>query len=148
GYLLIFNVAVYVSGVQISRVGVHRHGIDRPLLLALGTYAISATMFFVAEVFADLDVLGILIPISVFIFGAGLVSPAANAGAMTIFQERAGAATAFVGFAVVMGGAVFSAVLAHVHIQHLWQLGAYVGAITIASSAIYAALLRRPSTTG
>ncbi|MEM7026076.1 MAG: multidrug effflux MFS transporter, partial [Pseudomonadota bacterium] len=105
GYLLIFNVAVYVSGVQISRVVVHRHGIDRPLLLALGTYAISATMFFVAEIFADLDVLGILIPISVFVFGAGLVSPAANAGAMTIFHERAGAATAFVGFAVVMGGA-------------------------------------------
>ena len=72
------------------------------------------------------------------------MSPAANAGAMTIFRERAGAATAFVGFAVVMGGAVFSGVLAHVHIQHLWQLGAYVGTITVVSSAIYFRVLRKP----
>jgi MFS family permease len=80
-----------------------------------------------------------------FIFGAGLVSPAANAGAMTIFREHAGAATAFVGFAVVIGGAVFSGALAQVHIRHLWQLGAYVGIITAVSGTIWLAILRKPA---
>jgi hypothetical protein len=77
-----------------------------------------------------------------FILGAGLVSPAANAGAMTIFREHAGAATAFVGFAIVIGGAVFSGALAHVQIRHLWQLGAYVGIITALSSAMVFGVLR------
>jgi DHA1 family 2-module integral membrane pump EmrD-like MFS transporter len=113
-------------------------------MLAMIAYALSTAMFLVAELFADLDTLSVLIPISVFIFGAGLVSPAANAGAMTIFRERAGAATAFVGFAIVIGGAVFSSALAHLHIQHLWQLGAYVAIITVVSSALTFGVLRKP----
>jgi len=107
-------------------------------------YVLSTAMFLVVELFAELDTLSVLIPISAVIFGAGLVSPAANAGAMTIFRERAGAATAFVGFAIVIGGAVFSGALAHVHIRHLWQLGAYVGIITAVSGAIWLTILRKP----
>jgi DHA1 family bicyclomycin/chloramphenicol resistance-like MFS transporter len=89
GYLLIFNVAFYVAGVQASRLATRRWGIERPLMLAMIAYALSTAMFLVVEIFAELDTLSVLIPISVFIFGAGLVSPAANAGAMTIFRERA-----------------------------------------------------------
>jgi len=144
GYLLIFNVVFYVAGAQCSRLATRRWGIERPLMLAMLAYALSTALFLVVELFAELDTLSVLIPISVFIFGAGLVSPAANAGAMTIFREHAGAATAFVGFAVVIGGAVFSGALAHVHIRHLWQLGAYVGTITVVSSAITFAILRKP----
>ncbi len=143
GYLLILNVAFYVAGVQVSRLMVRRAGSDRPIMLAMIAYALSAIMFLVAELLADMDTLSVLLPISVFIFGAGLVSPAANAGAMTIFREHAGAATAFVGFAIVIGGAVFSGALAHLHIRHLWQLGSYVGLIALVSSAIYLAFLRK-----
>jgi len=144
GYLLIFNVIFYVAGVQASRLATRRWGIERPLILAMMAYALSTAMFLVVELFAELDTLSVLIPISVFIFGAGLVSPAANAGAMTIFRERAGAATAFVGFAIVIGGAVFSSALAHLHIRHLWQLGAYVATITVVSSALTFGVLRKP----
>jgi hypothetical protein len=144
GYLLIFNVVFYVAGAQCSRLATRRWGIERPLMLAMLAYARSTALFLVVELFAELDTLSVLIPMSVFIFGAGLVSPAANAGAMTIFREHAGAATAFVGFAVVIGSAVFSGALAHVDIRHLWQLGTYVGTITVVSSAITVAILRKP----
>jgi hypothetical protein len=143
GYLLILNVVFYIAGVQVSRLMVPRLGIDRPLLLAIVAYALSAAMFLVVELFADMDTLSVLLPMSVFIFGTGLVSPAANAGALTMFHDRTGAATAFVGFAIVIGGAVFSGALAQVRIQHLWQLGAYVGVIAVVSSAIYLAFLRK-----
>jgi hypothetical protein len=43
----------------------------------------------------------------------------------------------------VIGGAVFSGALAHLHIRHLWQLGSYVGLIALVSSAIYVGLLRK-----
>jgi MFS transporter, DHA1 family, multidrug resistance protein len=144
GYLLIFNVVSYVAGTQVSRLLVSRLGVDRPLLFALFAYLLSAVMFVVAEAFVDLDTLSVLVPISGFIFGAGLVSPAANAGAMTMFREHAGAATAFVGFAITISGAVFSGALAHLHIRALWQLGSYVGVITLISSAIYLMVLREP----
>jgi DHA1 family bicyclomycin/chloramphenicol resistance-like MFS transporter len=143
GYLLICNVVFYIAGAQASRLLVNKVGIDRPMLFAMLAYGASAAMFLVVEIFAEMNTLTVLLPMSVFIFGAGLVSPAANAGAMTIFRERAGAATAFVGFAITMGGAVFSGALAHLHIEHLWQLGSYVAIIAAISSALYFGLLRR-----
>jgi hypothetical protein len=39
---------------------------------------------------------------------------------------------------------VFSGVLAHLRIEHLWQLGTYVGVIAVVSSAIYLTVLRKP----
>jgi DHA1 family bicyclomycin/chloramphenicol resistance-like MFS transporter len=142
GYLLIFNVVFYIAGAQISRRIVRRAGVDRPILFAMIAYATSTVAFFVVELFVDLGTLSVLIPISIYIFGAGLVSPAANAGAMTLFLDRAGAAAAFVGFAISIGGALFSGALAHVHVRDLWQLGVYVAVITLVSSAIYFRFLR------
>lgn len=137
GYLLIFNVLFYIAGAQISRRLVRSVGAQRPILFAMIAYATSALAFFVVELFVDLGTLSIILPISIFIFGAGLVSPAANAGALTLFRDRAGAAAAFVGFAISAGGAVSSGVLAQFHVTDLWQLGAYVAIITLVSSAIY-----------
>lgn len=137
GWLLMFNVVFYIAGAQVSRRLVRRLGVDRPMLFALIAYAFSALAFFVVELFTDLSTLGVLLPIGAFIFGAGLVSPAANAGAMTLFRDRAGGASACIGFAISIGGAVFSGALAHVHVRDLWQLGAYVGVITLMSGAIY-----------
>ncbi len=145
GYLLIFNVVFYIAGAQISRRIVRRTGVDRPILFAMIAYAASTVAFFVVELFVDLGTLSVLIPISIYIFGAGLVSPAANAGAMTLFRDRAGAAAAFVGFAISIGGALFSGVLAHVHVRDLWQLGVYVAVISLVSSAIYFRFLRASS---
>lgn len=142
GYLLLVHVASYILGVEVSRFMVARLGTVRPLLFAMIAYAASVLMFVVLEMVATMNTLSVLVPMSMFVFGAGLVSPAANAGAMTIFREHAGAATAFVGFTITIGGAVFSAALSHLHIQHLWQLGAYVGVITLISGAIYLMLLR------
>jgi DHA1 family bicyclomycin/chloramphenicol resistance-like MFS transporter len=137
GYLLIFNVLFYIAGAQISRRLVRSVGTQRPILFAMIAYAASALAFFVVEPFVDLGTLSIILPISIFIFGAGLVSPAANAGALTLFRDRAGAAAAFVGFAISAGGAVSSGALAQFHVTDLWQLGAYVAIITLVSSAIY-----------
>jgi MFS transporter, DHA1 family, multidrug resistance protein len=145
GYLLLFNVAFYVMGVEVSRFVVPKIGTDRPVGLAMLAYLLSTVMFIVLELFAAMDTLSVLVPMSVFIFGAGLVSPAANAGAMTVFRDHAGAATAFVGFAIAIGGALFSGALAHLHITRLWELGSYVAIITAISSAIYLSALRRPA---
>lgn len=144
GYLLLVHVACYILGAETSRFLVTKLGTVRPMLFAVIAYAAAALMFGVAEMLGSMDTLSILLPMSVFVFGAGLVSPAANAGAMTLFHEHAGAASAFIGFAITIGGALFSGALAHLHIQHLWQLGAYVGVITLISGAVYLMLQRAP----
>lgn len=142
GFLLIVNAASYVLGVTVSRFAVPRVGTDRPIALALIAYAAATIGFFVLDSTTTMNTASVLLPMSLFVFGAGMVSPAANAGALTIFKDKAGSAAALVGFSMAMGGAVFSAVVSAVHITRLWQLGVYVGVSTLLSAAVYLALLR------
>jgi DHA1 family bicyclomycin/chloramphenicol resistance-like MFS transporter len=143
GYLLIFNVACYILGVSTSRVVIPKLGNDRPIVFALGAYALASIIFVVLDVVTTMNTFSVLLPMGVFIFGTGLVSPAANAGALTIFRDKAGAATAFVGFSIAIGGAIFSGALSAIHMTRLAELGGYVGVSTLASFVVYMTLLRR-----
>ena len=143
GYLLIFNVVFYVLGASVSRVAVPKLGPDRPILFALAAYALASVIFFVLDFVTTMNTLSVLLPMSIFIFGTGMVSPAANTGAMTLFKDKVGAATAMIGVSIAIGGAIFSGALSAVHMTRLAELGAYVGASTLLSFAVYMALLRR-----
>lgn len=90
-----------------------------------------------------MNAVSVLLPMSIYIFGAGMVSPAANAVAMTIFRDRAGAATAVVGFSIAMCGAIFSGVLSGIHITRLVELAAYIGISTLVFLAVYMMLVRQ-----
>lgn len=144
GYLLIFNVVFYILGASVSRILVPKMGTDRPIVFALIVFAIASILFVILELYTSMNTLSVLLPMSVFIFGSGLVSPPANAGAMTLFKDRAGAATAVVGFSIAIGGAIFSGGLSAFHITRLWELGTYVGISTLISVTNYLVLLRSP----
>ena len=148
GYLLLVNVIAYIAGVQLSRHLVQKHEVERPLILAISAYALSVMILLALDMLVGLDTLGVLLPMSIYVFGAGLISPAANAGAMSIFRDRAGAAAGFIGFSFTFGSAVMSAVLAHVDVRHLWQLAVYVGTIMVVSGAVFAVFLRKRQAEG
>jgi MFS transporter, DHA1 family, multidrug resistance protein len=146
GFLLIFNVVFYVLGASVSRVAVPKLGPDRPIVFALAAYVLASVIFFVLDFITTMNTLSVLLPMSVFIFGTGMVSPAANAGAMTLFKDKAGAATAMIGASIAIGGAISSGALSAVHITRLAELGAYIGASTLLSFVTYVALLQRGGT--
>jgi len=143
GFLLIFNVGFYVVGALVARMIVPRFGSNRVLVLAITVFAGAAIVAIVLGLYTTMSTVGVLIPMSIFIFGAALVSPAANTGAMTMFKDRAGESTAIVGFAPVLGGAIFNAGLSTVHITKLWELGAYVAFSALLSVASYLFFLHR-----
>ncbi|MEO8440621.1 MAG: multidrug effflux MFS transporter [Spartobacteria bacterium] len=137
GYLLLINAAFYIFGVWTGKTIVVRSGSKRPIAFAILAYLIASLVFVVMDSFTDMSAVTILIPMCVFIFGSGLVSPAANSGAMSIFKTKAGASTAIIGFSIAIGGAFFNTGLSTVHISRLWELGTYVAIIALASAANY-----------
>lgn len=143
GFLLIFNIAFYIIGAWVARLLVPRLGIDRIILYAMLAVIISSILFLALESFTTLSTLSVLLPISVFIFGGGFVSPAVNTAAMTAFKEKGGAASALVGFSNAAGGAIFSAALIAMHFTRLWQLALYVAICALLCIASYWALVRR-----
>ena len=144
GYLLLVNVGFYVLGAYVARILVPKVGTVRPLVFAIIAFAATSIIFVVLELFTDLSTLTVLLPMCIFIFGSGLVSPAANTGAMTLFRDKAGASTAVLGFAIAVGGAVFSGALSAFHITRLVELGTYVGVSTLLCLATYLKCLRKP----
>jgi DHA1 family bicyclomycin/chloramphenicol resistance-like MFS transporter len=146
GYLLLVNVVFYVLGVSGARVFVSKTGTDRLIVFAIIGFAIASILFVALEFLTTINAISVLLPMSVFIFASGLVSPAANTGAMTLFRDRAGASTAIIGFSIAIGGAIFSGALSVFHITRLVELGTYVGISTVISIAIYLIFLRQRNT--
>jgi DHA1 family bicyclomycin/chloramphenicol resistance-like MFS transporter len=148
GYLLLVNVGFYVLGASLARILVPKVGTVRPIVFAIVAFASTSIIFVALEFFSTLNTLSVLLPMCIFIFGSGLVSPAANTGAMTLFRDKAGASTAVVGFSIAVGGAVFSGALSAFHITRLVELGTYIGVSTLLSVATYLACLRKPMKAG
>ena len=148
GYLLFLNAVCYVLGATAARLLVPGLGTDRVIQMAIMVFTAASLMTIALEFYTHISTVSVLVPMSIFIFGSGLVSPAANAGAMTIFRDRAGASTAVIGFSIAIGGAIFSGALSAHHIARLGELGAYLGASTLASVALYIILLRRRRSAG
>jgi DHA1 family bicyclomycin/chloramphenicol resistance-like MFS transporter len=144
GYLLLVNAVCYVLGASSSRFVMAKLGTTRPLSMSLVVYGLSVMLFFAFELHSTMSALGVLVPMSVFAFGSGLVSPAANAGALTMFKGSTGASAAIIGCAITLGGAVATGILAHVDITRLWQLALYVGLAALINLATYLIFLRKP----
>jgi DHA1 family bicyclomycin/chloramphenicol resistance-like MFS transporter len=144
GYLLLLNVGFYVLGASVARILVPKVGTIRPIVFAMIAFATTSIIFVALELFTTLSTLSVLLPMCIFIFGSGLVSPAANTGAMTLFRDKAGASSAVVGFSIAVGGAVFSGAVSAFHITRLVELGTYVGVSTLLCIATYLTCLRKP----
>jgi DHA1 family bicyclomycin/chloramphenicol resistance-like MFS transporter len=144
GYLLLVNAICYVLGASSSRLVITKLGTARPLSMSLIVYGLSVMLFFIFDLHSTMSALGVLVPMGVFAFGSGLVSPAANAGALTMFKGSTGASAAIIGCAITLGGAIATGILAHVDITRLWQLALYVGLAALINLATYLIFLRKP----
>ncbi len=143
GLLLLINIAAYMFGAWLARIIIPRQGIDRVIVYTMITFVATSVLFLVLEFVTTLNTVSVLLPMSVYIFATGLVSPAANTGAMTAFKAKAGSASSLAGFAVAAGGAAVSGVLAGLHITRLWHLALYIGICALLCIGCYLALLRR-----
>ncbi len=131
-------------GASVARILVPKLGTVRPIVFAMIAFVTTSIIFVALELFSTLSTLSVLLPMCIFIFGCGLVSPAANTGAMMLFRDKAGASTAVVGFSIAVGGAVFSGAVAVFRITRLVELGSYSGVSTLLCIATYLICLRKP----
>jgi DHA1 family bicyclomycin/chloramphenicol resistance-like MFS transporter len=102
GCLLFLNAVCYVLGATAARLLVPGPGTDRMIQMAVMVFTAASLLTAALNVYTHLSTASVLVPMSIFIFGSGLVSPAENAGVMTIFRDRAGASTAVIGFSIAI----------------------------------------------
>ena len=81
--------------------------------------------------------LSLVLPVAIYLAGLGMVLPQAIAGAMTPFPERAGAASALLGFIQQSAAALCGAVVGWLLGQNAWPLAAAVAAMGCTTLVIW-----------
>jgi DHA1 family bicyclomycin/chloramphenicol resistance-like MFS transporter len=79
----------------------------------------------------------LVLPMAIYLAGMGMVLPQAIAGAMTPFPERAGAASALLGFIQQGAAALCGAVVGWLLGENAWPLAAAVAAMGCATLVIW-----------
>ena len=123
-----------------------RFGLDRSIWGGLVAATSGSIGVLLVSVFHP-TFLPFLAAISVFLLGMGIVNPLGTAQALSPFGEKAGAASALLGFWQMMGAAIGVYLAATVSHQAMFALGIVLTVASLAAVALYA-MRAKPSGRG
>lgn len=127
---------VFAAGMPATRLA-PRYGLDGPIRAGLwATTASSLAILFISMV--NPTFLPFLGAMSLFLLGMGIVSPLATARALSPFGEKAGAASALLGFWQMMTAAIGVWLAATVSHQAMLALGIVLSAFSLLALGLYA----------
>lgn len=127
---------VFAAGMLATKLA-PRFGLDRSIRGGLVAAATGSIAVLLVSVFHP-TFLPFLAAISVFLLGMGIVNPLGTAQALSPFGEKAGAASALLGFWQMMGAAIgvyFAATVSH---KAMFALGITLVVASLAAVALYA----------
>jgi DHA1 family bicyclomycin/chloramphenicol resistance-like MFS transporter len=128
GFAFAFCGVGFFIGATIAARLVTRLGLDRTIGLGAMTLA-AGGLAMVANVAAGSTwVIGLVLPMVVYLAGLGLAMPQAMAGALTPFPDRAGAASSLLGFCQQIFAAAFGILVGQLIGQSAWPLAAPIAA--------------------
>jgi len=127
----------YMIGTVLAARLVMRLGIDRTLGIGAGAMAAGGLGMVIAVALGLTSAASLVLPMALYLAGLGMVLPQAIAGAMTPFPERAGAASALLGFIQQTAAALCGAVVGWLLGQSAWPLAAAVAAMGCASLLLW-----------
>jgi len=113
GFSMVFSFVVlgFVTGTLVAQRAVGRLGLDRTIGLGVMALAGGGAAMMLAVWFGPGSPLEIMLPMTLYTMGLGLVMPQSMAGAMTPFPERAGAASSLLGLIQMMMAALVGTLL-------------------------------------
>jgi DHA1 family bicyclomycin/chloramphenicol resistance-like MFS transporter len=128
--------AVFASGMAAPRVA-FRLGHGRATVIGLGIAVLGGVLLLLAH-WADHSIWTYFIPVMVFLTGFGMVSPLVTATALQPFGDRAGLASALLGF-LQMAGASIGVVLTASIASATLGIGAVQASLTMLGLILYLA---------
>jgi MFS transporter, DHA1 family, multidrug resistance protein len=126
---------VFGAGVLATRLA-PRFGLDRAVQCGLVLAAAGSIATLQVSIFNP-SFLPFLCAMSVFVLGMGIVNPLGTAQALSPFGEKAGAASALLGFWQMMGAAIGVYLAATVSHDAMFALGIVLTVASLAASALY-----------
>jgi DHA1 family bicyclomycin/chloramphenicol resistance-like MFS transporter len=129
----------YMAGTTLAARLVMRHGVDATLGFGAAVMAGGGIAMVLAVASGLAAAAALVLPMALYLSGLGMVLPQAIAGAMTPFPERAGAASAFLGFVQQSAAALCGAVVGMLLGATAWPLAAMIAAMGCATLVLWIA---------
>src|SRR3954468_1303719 len=126
---------VFAAGMLATRLA-PRYGLDRSIRGGLWAAAIGSLAILLVSLFNP-GFLPFLAAMSVFLLGMGIVNPLGTAQALSPFGEKAGAASALVGFWQMMTAAIGVWLAATISHEALFALGVVLTVFSLAAVGLY-----------
>jgi DHA1 family bicyclomycin/chloramphenicol resistance-like MFS transporter len=127
---------VFAAGMLATKLA-PRFGLDRSIQGGLVAAATGSIAVLLLSIFSP-TFLPFLAAMSVFLLGMGIVNPLGTAQALSPFGEKAGAASALIGFWQMMGAAIGVYLAATVSHDAMFALGIVLALASLAAVALYA----------
>jgi DHA1 family bicyclomycin/chloramphenicol resistance-like MFS transporter len=127
---------VFGAGMLATRLA-PRFGLDRAVQCGLALAAAGSVATLLGSIFNP-TFLPFLCAISVFVLGMGIVGPLGSAQALSPFGEKAGAASALLGFWQMMGAAIGVYLAATVSHEAMFALGIVLTVASLLALGLYA----------
>ena len=131
---------VFAAGMLATKLA-PRYGLDRPIRAGLWATAASSVAILLISMISP-TFLPFLGAMCVFLLGMGVVSPLATARALSPFGEKAGAASALLGFWQMMNAAIGVWLAATVSHEAMFALGVVLSAFSLLALGLYARVPR------
>jgi DHA1 family bicyclomycin/chloramphenicol resistance-like MFS transporter len=113
GLAFAIGVAGYIAGTLVAQRLVPRAGIDATIFAGVLCLAAGGVIMLGLVLIGTGHPAEIVLPMSLYLFGVGLVMPQAMAGALMPFPDRAGSASSLTGFIQMLAGAAIGAGVGH-----------------------------------
>jgi DHA1 family bicyclomycin/chloramphenicol resistance-like MFS transporter len=126
---------VFAAGMLATRLA-PRYGLDRPILGGLLLAAAGSFAMLLVALYRP-SFLPFLAAMSMFLLGMGIVSPLGTAQALSPFGDKAGAASALVGFWQMMTAAIGVWLAATISHEALLALGVVLTVFSLAAVGLY-----------
>lgn len=126
---------VFAAGMLATRLA-PRYGLDRAIRGGLVATVTGGVGMLLVSLYSP-DFLSYLAALSVFLLGMGIVNPLGTAQALSPFGDKAGAASALVGFWQMMTAAIGVWLAATISQQALFALGVVLTVFSLVAMALY-----------
>ena len=137
GIVFSLGAVGYMTGTTIAARVVVRLGIDGTIGVGCVTMTIGGVAMVAAVALGLTSSLSLVIPMAVYLAGMGFVLPQSFAGALTPFPDRAGAASALLGFVQQTVAALCGVALGLLLGKTAWPLAIAVAFVAVASLLLW-----------
>ena len=127
----------YMIGAALAARLVVKVGLDRTIGIGACACAAGGLVMMAALALGLTSAVSLVVPVAIYLAGLGMVLPQSFAGAMTPFPERAGAASALLGFVQQSAAALCGAVVGALLGANAWPLAAAVAVMGCATLMLW-----------